>query len=87
MKFTSAITGNQTRAFNKLKKEAKTKLDNNSIDKEELIASIRKKRKELSKKNNSYKYHDEVTEKDMIMTLANRELMKRNQEKNMNQRG
>lgn len=75
--FASYTTRNQIRNFNKWKEEAKKELDSNTINKEELIASIRKQRMELSKKKNSYKYHNEVTEKDMIMTLANRKLMKK----------
>lgn len=58
--------------FNKAKKEAQKQLDNNLVDKTELINSIRVIRKNLAKKNKNYIYRDEVTEHEMLVHLANR---------------
>ena len=68
-----------SRDFKKLKKEAQILLDSGKIDKDELIKSIRNKRKKLSEKTR-LKYHDHVTEKDMIMDIVNTKLIKKNNE-------
>lgn len=59
-----------TRNFKKRKKEAKKLLDEGLVNRDELIVSIRAKRKELAGKRKNYKYRDEVTENEMIIILA-----------------
>lgn len=58
--------------FNNAKKKAKNQLENNLVDKTELITSIREIRKNLAKKNKNYIYRDEVTEHEMLVHLTNR---------------
>ncbi len=58
--------------FNNAKKEARKQLDNDLVDKTELINSIREIRRKLAKKNKNYIYRDEVTEHEMLVHLTNR---------------
>ncbi len=62
------------RDFNKLKNEAKKLIEDGKIDKEKLIASIRETRRRLAKKG-KIAYREEVTMHEMIVTLANRNLV------------
>ena len=63
------------RDFNKAKRKASEMLQKNEVNKDEIIEEIRKTRENLLKKKPDLKIKktsDEVTEKEVIVILANR---------------
>lgn len=63
------------RDFNKAKRRASEMLQKNEVNKDEIIKDIRKTRENLLKKKPDLKIKkpsDEVTEKEVIVILANR---------------
>lgn len=59
--------------FRELKAKAKEMLDNGQVNKDEFIKSIRLNRQKLASKGRLL-YRNEVTEAEMIVVLANRNL-------------
>ena len=63
------------RDFNKAKRKASEMLQKNKVNKDEIVEEIRKTRENLLKKKPDLKIKkpsDEVTEKEVIVILANR---------------
>lgn len=63
------------RDFNKAKRRASEMLQKNEVNKDEIVEEIRKTRENLLKKKPDLKIKkpsDEVTEKEVIVILANR---------------